>query len=100
MMEAHLSEPLPIPEIARRVGCSERRLADLFRQRLAVSPYAYYLTLRLNAGRRLALESALMIADIAAETGFASASAFARAFRSRFGESPGAARRRADRGVA
>lgn len=100
LMEAHLSDPLPIPAIAKQVGCSERRLADLFRGRLGVSPYAYYLTLRLNAGRRLALESPLMMADIAAETGFTSASAFARAFRGRFGESPGIARRRADRGAA
>lgn len=100
LMETHLSDPLPIPAIAKHVGCSERRLADLFRDRLGVSPYAYYLTLRLNAARRLVLESPLMMADVAAETGFASASAFARSFRGRFGESPGAARRRADRGTA
>ncbi|MGB1213576.1 MAG: GlxA family transcriptional regulator [Pikeienuella sp.] len=100
LMEAHLSDPISISALARQVGCSERRLGELFKERLGVSPYAYYLTLRLNAGRRLVLESPLMMADIAAETGFTSASAFARAFRGRFGESPGHARRRADRGAA
>lgn len=100
LMEAHLSDPVSISALARQVGCSERRLGELFKERLGVSPYAYYLTLRLNAGRRLVLESPLMMADIAAETGFTSASAFARAFRGRFGESPGHARRRADRGAA
>jgi transcriptional regulator GlxA family with amidase domain len=100
VMEQNLSDTVSVTEVARRAGCSERRLNDLFQDRLGVSPYAYYLTLRLNAGRRLVLESPLLMADIAAEAGFGSASAFARAFRSRFGESPGAARKRADRGVA
>ncbi|MEO1612716.1 MAG: helix-turn-helix domain-containing protein, partial [Pseudomonadota bacterium] len=100
LMEGSLGDPLPTAEIARAVGCSPRRLEELFKARLGVGPYGYYLTLRLNAGRRLALETALTIAEIADVTGFSSASAFARAFRSRFGESPGAARKRADRGVA
>ena len=100
LMEGALAEPLAVAEIASAVGCSPRRLEELFRARLGVGPYGYYLTLRLNAGRRLALETALTMAEIADTTGFSSASAFARAFRSRFGESPGAARRRADRGAA
>ena len=100
LMEGRLSEPLPIGKVAAAVGCSPRRLEELFRARLGVGPYGYYLTLRLNAGRRLALETALPMAEIAEATGFSSASAFARAFRSRFGEGPGAARKRADRGAA
>ena len=100
VMEASLSDPRPIGGIAAEVGCSPRRLEELFKARLGVGPYAYYLTLRLNAGRRLALETSLTMAEIADATGFSSASGFARAFRSRFGESPGAARKRADRGAA
>ena len=46
----------------------------------------------LNAGRRLVLETQKSMTEIAAQTGFASASAFARSFRGRFGESPRAAR--------
>lgn len=98
LMEARLGEPLPVPEIARRVGCSVRQLEAMFMKRLNVGPYAYYLTLRLNSGRRLVLETALDISEIAAATGFGSASAFARAFRGRFGESPTEVRKRADRG--
>lgn len=100
LMEGALDDPTPIADIARRVGCSERRLAELFQKRLGTAPYAYYLTLRLNAGRRLAIDSALSMTEIADATGFASASAFARAFRGRFGESPTEARARADRGAA
>ncbi len=100
LMEAHLDDPTPISALARQIGCSERRLGELFQSRLNTAPYAYYLTLRLNAGRRLAIDSALSMAEIADATGFGSASAFARAFRGRFGESPTAARARADRGAA
>lgn len=100
IMESSLDDPAPIARIARDVGCSERRLAELFQKRLNTAPYAYYLTLRLNAGRRLSLDSALSMTEIADATGFGSASAFARAFRGRFGESPTEARRRADRGAA
>ena len=56
-------------------------------------PRDYYLALRLNAGRRLVLESRKSMTEIATMTGFGSASAFARSFRSRFGESPREARR-------
>lgn len=100
MMETALADPVSIDAIAKAVGCSVRRLEELFKARLGVGPYGYYLTLRLNAGRRLALETGMSVAEIADATGFSSASGFARAFRSRFGESPGAARKRADRGVA
>jgi transcriptional regulator GlxA family with amidase domain len=55
---------------------------------VGIPPHDYYLALRLNAGRRLVLESRKSMAEVAAQTGFGSASAFARAFRSRFGESP------------
>ncbi|MEO0360794.1 MAG: helix-turn-helix domain-containing protein [Pseudomonadota bacterium] len=99
LMEEGIAEPVPVPALAARVGCSARRLEELFKDRLGVGPYAYWLTLRLNAARRMALETAAPMAEIAAASGFASASAFARAFRGRFGESPGEARRRADRGV-
>lgn len=95
-----IADPIPTKALAARVGCSPRRLEELFRTRLGVGPYAYGLTLRLNAARRMAQETAAPMAEIAAATGFSSASAFARAFRGRFAESPGAARRRADRGGA
>ncbi|MEM7544526.1 MAG: GlxA family transcriptional regulator [Pseudomonadota bacterium] len=100
LMEQSLGEPRPVAEIAAAVGCSPRRLEELFAARLGAGPYAYYLSLRLNAGRRMVLSGSATMAQIADATGFSSASGFARAFRSRFGESPTAARRRSDQGWA
>jgi transcriptional regulator GlxA family with amidase domain len=62
---------------------------------LGTTPQAYYLALRLGEARRMIRDGAAPVAEVAAAAGFGSASAFARAFRSRFGESPTAVRRRA-----
>ena len=57
-------------------------------------PHVHYLALRLNAARRKVIETRLAFADIAALTGFNSASAFARSYRAHFRESASETRRR------
>ncbi len=93
LMEERVERPLAIPAIAKRAGVGARTLEGLFLRTVGMPPRDYYLALRLNAGRRLVLESRKSMTEIAATTGFGSASAFARSFRSRFGESPREARR-------
>ncbi len=92
LMQAHLEEPLPVPMLARRVGLSARTLQMRFRARLGMSPYAYYLDLRLAAARRMLQQTRDSVAQVASAYGFTSASAFARAFRARFGVNPQRAR--------
>jgi transcriptional regulator GlxA family with amidase domain len=94
-MVSRLDAPLPMATIARRAGVSERTLEAEFRRVLGTTPRSYYLALRLGEARRLMRDGAAPVAEVAAATGFSSASAFARAFRERFGESPTAVRRRA-----
>jgi transcriptional regulator GlxA family with amidase domain len=93
-MEERIENPLTIPRIARRIGIGERMLEALFKASVGMAPRDYYLALRLNAGRRLVLETKKSVTEIAAQCGFSSASAFARGFRSRFAESPREARKR------
>ena len=59
----------------------------------------HYLALRLNAARRKVIETTASFADIAAATGFNSASAFARSYRASFSESPSETRRRLRRRI-
>lgn len=94
MMEAHVDEPLTIAAIARRIGVTSRALEMVFRKSIGETPGAYYLRLRLNAARRLVLDTRVAMADIAARTGFSSAAAFSRAFSKAFGEAPVRLRRR------
>jgi len=100
IMEERVERPMAIPVLARKAGIGPRMLETLFARAVGMSPRDYYGALRLNAGRRLVLESRKSMTEIATQTGFASASAFARSFRIRFGESPREARRRRRAGPA
>lgn len=87
-MQSHLDEPLPVAVIARGLRLSVRTMQMRFRMQLGMSPHAYYLDLRLAAARRMLQQTGHGVAEVAAASGFASSSAFARAFRARFGKSP------------
>ena len=93
IMETHIDRPVTIAAIARRVGLSTRALETLFLRVVDVSPGAYYVALRLNAARRLVLDTNLPIADVAERTGFSAIASLSRAFRRQFGAPPSAARR-------
>lgn len=94
LMEEHIEQPLSLPRLARRVGVSSRHLTVLFGETVGVPPHVHYLALRLNAARRKVIETRSAFADIAAATGFNSASAFTRSYRANFRESPSETRRR------
>ncbi|MCA3509605.1 MAG: GlxA family transcriptional regulator [Rhodobacter sp.] len=87
-MEARLDSPEPAAAIARHVGVSPRRLEGLFRADLGTTPAAHALDLRLQAARRMLTDTRHAVQEVALRTGFTSPSAFARAFRRRFGTSP------------
>jgi len=88
LMEAHVDTPLTTAAIALRAGVTARTLESIFRKSIGETPGAYYLRLRLNAARRLVLDTRLAMADIAGRCGFSSAASFSRAFTSAFGQPP------------
>ena len=88
IMQKTLDTPLPVPAIARRSGLSARMLEMLFARHVGVPPGRYYLALRLQAARKMVLDTALSMQDIAIRTGFASQSALSRSFSRRYGQSP------------
>lgn len=94
LMEESVDQPFSLERLARRTGVSARHLQSLFNESFGVSPHVHYLALRLNAARRKVIESRATFADIAAATGFNSASAFSRAYRAQFRESPSETRTR------
>ncbi|MEY8842064.1 GlxA family transcriptional regulator [Cribrihabitans sp. XS_ASV171] len=94
LMQEQLEDPLPIPEIARRLGRTQKALETRMRADLGAGPAVVYRRLRLNLARKLAVETALPVSEIALRSGYADASAMTRAFREEFGLSPSALRRR------
>lgn len=95
LMEAGIEQPLPVSAIAARIGLSQRRLEMLFAERMGVSPGRFFLDLRLDEARRMVTDTRLPLQEIALRTGFSGQTAFARAFRARFGGPAGSLRARA-----
>ncbi|WP_300516049.1 helix-turn-helix domain-containing protein [Aliiroseovarius sp.] len=96
LMQEHLEDPLRIPEIARRVGRPLKDLEARMQRELGAGPQVIYRRLRLIAARKLVLETGLSVAEIALRAGYQDASAFTRAFRAEFGQTPREMRLQAD----
>ena len=88
MMEANLSEPLTLLEIAEYAGLSRRQIERLFRQNMGRSPARYYLEIRLDRARHLLLQSSLPVIEVAVACGFVSASHFSKCYRELYSRSP------------
>jgi transcriptional regulator GlxA family with amidase domain len=88
IMEARIDEPVLIQSIADTLKMSIRALEMLFHKTVQISPGKFYRHLRLQAARRMIIDTRLSIQQIAVRTGFGSASAFSRAFKVHFGQNP------------
>lgn len=88
LMEANLSEPLSLVEIARHVGLSRRQIERLFRQEMGRSPARYYLEIRLDRARHLLVQSTMPVVEVAIACGFVSASHFSKCYRELYSKSP------------
>lgn len=93
IMRRNIEVPLPVGEIARRLGLSQRALEAQFAAKTAMTPRAVYTALRLRQARLLAGRSTMSMAEIATRCGYADASAMTRAFRRAFGHPPSVLRR-------
>ncbi|MEX5303933.1 helix-turn-helix transcriptional regulator [Kocuria sabuli] len=91
-IDAHLSEPIGLAEIAAAARMSPRGLQAAFRREKETTPLGY-----LRAGRLEAAHADLVAADpatgvsvavIAARWGFAHPGRFAAAYRDRYGQAP------------
>ncbi|PCI06088.1 MAG: AraC family transcriptional regulator [Hyphomicrobiales bacterium] len=87
-MEANISEPLPLVDIAKYVGLSRRQIERLFHQHMGRSPARYYLEIRLDRARHLLIQSTLPVVDVAIACGFISASHFSKCYREMYGKPP------------
>lgn len=88
LMEANLTEPLSLIEIADHVGLSRRQIERLFRHEMGRSPARYYLEIRLDRARHLLLQSAMPVVEVAVACGFVSASHFSKCYREVYARSP------------
>jgi AraC family transcriptional regulator len=88
LMHSHLSEDLPIEQLAQAAFLSPFHFSRLFRKLTGTSPHSYLAQLRTAEARRLLSESDLSITEIAMRVGYASSSHFSKAFRKSTGVTP------------
>ena len=88
LMEAAIEDPIPLSELTRRMGVSQRQLERLCRRYLGVTPAQYYVQLRLERARRMLRQTDMSVAELATACGFVSLSHFAKVYRRHYGCSP------------
>ncbi|HLR44867.1 MAG TPA: AraC family transcriptional regulator [Brevibacterium sp.] len=88
LVEADLADSPSLPELARRVGASERTLSRLFHEEVGMTFTVWRTQLRLHRANLLLAEGAT-VTRTAAACGYSSPSAFIQTFRAAFGRTPG-----------
>lgn len=89
-MDGHYGEPdVGLDDLAERLGVSGRYLNSLFMQTFGLSPYAYFLRLRIRKGKELLLgDRTATVKSVAGRVGFRDASHFVATFRRQSGITP------------
>ncbi len=90
---AHEGQDPPLPDIAARLGVTDRHLRRIFQRRHGVSPVAWLGTQRLLLAKQLLTDTTLPVTEVALACGFGSLRRFHAAFAQRYRLSPGALRR-------
>ncbi len=93
IMHENLEDPLEISEIAKAVHISRRQLERLFQKYVEASPVQFYIKLRVQRAYALLSETELSVAEIAAATGFSSATQLSKRFKKIYGDAPTSFRR-------
>jgi AraC-like DNA-binding protein len=83
------SEPWSLERLAREVGLSRSALATKFRERVGHSPMQYLREVRLRTAARQLEAGRMTLHEVARGAGYAGDAAFAKAFKRRFGATPG-----------
>ncbi|MGZ3364830.1 MAG: AraC family transcriptional regulator [Caulobacteraceae bacterium] len=87
------AHPWTLEELARTVGASRSVLAERFQKLMGVSPMQYLTQWRMVMAASLLRRSGAQLTHIAQDVGYQADTAFIRAFRRQYGQSPAAWRR-------
>lgn len=88
IMQENLDEGMEVEIMAARVGVGYTHLLEIFRKYTGLTPYQYYLQLRIQRSKELLQNTRLSIKEVAARMNFQNQYYFARLFRKKTGMSP------------
>jgi AraC-like DNA-binding protein len=87
-VDAHLSEPIGLAEMAESAGLTRMHFAAQFRRASGLRPHEYLLRRRIEHAQSLLLASRHTVLDIALSAGFRSQAHFTTVFKRFVGETP------------
>lgn len=93
-ISSHLMEPFGVEDVARFVGLNRSYLSSLFRKYTGLSPMEYIKTAKLSRARHMLEASSLSISEIAYSCGYQRPESLIKIFRTSFGISPSAYRKK------
>jgi AraC-like DNA-binding protein len=88
VMQLHVDDGIDIREIAAEIGVGYARLLEIFREYTGLTPYQYFLQLRMHRAKELLGDPGLSIKEVSARMNFENQYYFARLFRKKTGYSP------------
>ena len=93
LIHGQLANPWTLESLAGAVGMSRSAFAARFRDVLGLTPMTYLTDWRMTKAQIFLEETDRTILDIAGQVGYSSEAAFNRAFKRKFGRTPGSVRR-------
>lgn len=87
-MENHIADPITLPDVATAVGLTRMHFAAQFRAATGLRPREFFLRKRIEHAKRLLLESADPLVEIALVTGFQTQAHFTTVFKRFVGSTP------------
>ncbi|MBS7663276.1 GlxA family transcriptional regulator [Pseudomonas lalucatii] len=99
IMQKHIEKPLSVELIAQLIGISQRQLERDFKELMKTTVAKHYLTLRVEAARRLIRETRLSVTEVALRSGFSSLASLIRVYKQSYACTPSEDRKKCARPV-
>ncbi len=90
IMMLHIEDGIEVGSIAAEIGMSYQRLLELFHDYTGLTPYQYYLQLRIHRAKELLQDHSLSIKEVSSRMNFDNQYYFSRLFKKKTGLSPSA----------
>ncbi|MDR0709089.1 MAG: AraC family transcriptional regulator, partial [Spirochaetaceae bacterium] len=88
IIEKNIYNPMDMDDLTKILGVSYQTLLDQFREKMKLTPYQYFLQLKINKAKEMLREGTLSIKEISYRLSFNSPYYFSRLFKRKTGVSP------------
>jgi AraC-like DNA-binding protein len=88
LIETNIDKEIDITSIAREIGISASRLNEVFKTYTSMTPYHYYIQLKINMACRLLEQEDVSIKEVSFRLGFNDQNYFSRLFKQKTGVPP------------